>query len=269
MKSMIYTLVGAVSMLWLVPQAGACSNPNGILNGTYGWEGGALGAAGNNQGPKIGAFVPFVHLGQFTFDGSGNFTGAHDTNFGGGLLPHVDSGTYSVNSDCATGTISFSSGAGIVLSIVITSGGKEIKFVDANDGIVETGSLLSMAASCSASILSGNSYGYSTDGLVAAGNGNSFPRVGGFVPFAHGGQISFGADGSISGLDNASFGGVLFPAQSVAGTYVVNSDCTGTTSMTIADADSSWHFVIVQGADQIIFIATPSGEVWAGTLTKE
>ena len=141
MKSMIYTVIEAVIMLWLVPQASACSNPNGILNGTYGWEGHALGAAGNTQGPKIGAFLPFVHFGHFNFDGNGNFSGAHDTNFGGGLLPHVDSGTYSVNSDCTTGIISFTTGAGIKLSIVITSGGQEIKLVGAHTGIVESGTL--------------------------------------------------------------------------------------------------------------------------------
>ena len=268
--SIVCTIIGvALLFVGLSPRAsGTCTNPNSILHATYGWEGHALGAAGNTQGAKIDAFVPFVHFGHFTFDGNGNFTGAHDTNFGGGLLPHVDSGTYSVNSDCTTGTISFASGAGIRLSIVITSGGQEIKFVGANTGIVESGSLRLMAASCSASILSGNSYGYTTDGLVATGGSNSFPRVGGFVPFAHGGRISFGVDGTISGVDNSSFGGVLMPGQPVSGTYSVNSDCTGTTTMTIGGVDNSWHFVILQGADQIIFVATPTGYVWAGTITK-
>ena len=62
---------------------------------------------------------------------------------------------------------------------------------------------------------------------------------------------------------------VALPDQPINGTYSVNSDCTGTTSMTIAGIDSSWHFVILQGAEQIIFIATPSGYVWAGTLSLE
>jgi len=189
--------------------------------------------------------------------------------FGGGLLPHVDSGTYSVNSDCTTGTISFATGVGLKMSIVITSGGQEVKYLGANTGNINSGTLRLMAASCSASILSGNSYGYSTDGLVGAGGSNSFPRVGGFVPFANAGQISFNADGSVSGVNNANFGGVVMPGQAVAGTYSVRSDCTGTATMTIAGVDNSWHFVILQGADEIIFIATPSGYVWAGTLTKD
>ena len=58
---------------------GACTNPNSILNATYGWEGHALGAAGNTKAPKIGDFVPSVQVGHLTFDGNGHFSGAHDT----------------------------------------------------------------------------------------------------------------------------------------------------------------------------------------------
>ena len=269
--SIVCTLVAVVFLfVGLAPRAsGTCANPNSILNATYGWEGHALGANGNTHAPKIGDFGPFVQVGHLTFDGNGNFSGAHDTMAGAGLLPHVDSGTYSVNSDCTTGTISFATGIGFTMSIVITSGGQEIKYVSATTGGVNSGTLRLMAAApCSASTLSGRSYGYASHGLIAAGNGNGFPRIGGFVPFADAGQISFGADGSVSGVDNVNFGGVVIPGQPVAGTYSVTSDCTGTTTMTIAGVDNSWHFVILQGADQIIFVATPNGSVWAGTLTK-
>jgi hypothetical protein len=270
--SIVCTVVGVLFLfVGLPPQAkSACTNPNSILNGTYGWlaEDGLV-AQGNSTSPKIGDFVPLVQVGNKTFDGNGNFSGAHDTNAGGLLIPHVDSGTYSVNSDCITGTISFSTGVAFTANIVITSGGQEIKFVSATTGGVNSGTLRLMAAApCSASTLSGNSYGYASHGLVAAGNGNGFPRVGGFVPFADAGQISFQADGSVSGVDNANLGGVVVPGQPIAGTYSVNSDCTGATTMTIAGQDESWHFVILQDAEQVIFIGTPSGLVWSGTLTK-
>jgi hypothetical protein len=186
------------------------------------------------------------------------------------LIPHVDSGTYSVNSDCTQGSIAFATGVGLTLSFEITSGGRELKFVSATTGGVDFGTLRPVAAlPCSASTLSGTSYGYSSHGLVAAGKGNGFPRVGGFVPFTDAGQISFATDGSVSGTDSENLGGVVLPGQPIAGTYTVNSDCTGTTTMTIAGVDSSWHFVILQGSNQVLFIATPSGDVWAGTLTKE
>jgi hypothetical protein len=206
-----------------------------------------------------------VQNGHLIFDGNGNVSGGHDTSLGGVLIPHVDSGTYGVNSDCITGTISLSNG--FTMSIVITSGGQEIKYFSATTGGVNSGTLRLMAVSCSAGILSGNSYGYATQGLVGAGNG--FPRVGGFVPFAKAGQISFNANGTVSGIDNVNLGGVVIPGRPVAGTYTVNSDCTGTTTMTIAGFNHSWNLVILQGIDQVIFVAIPSGFVWAGTLTKD
>lgn len=268
--SIVCTLVAVVFLFGLAPRASAtCTNPNSILNATYGWEGQALGAAGNTNSPKVGGFAPFVQAGFITFDGNGNFSGAHDTNGGSGVLPHHDLGTYSVNSDCTTGTVSFTTGVGFNMSIVITNGGQEIKYVGQNTGNINSGTLRLMASSCSTSILGGHSYGYTTAGFVTSGNGNGSPGVGGFVPFAHAGQISFGADGSISGVDNASFGGVLMPGQPIIGTYSVNSDCTGMTTMTIAGADSSWHFVILQDAGQVIFVALPTGYIWAGTLTEE
>jgi hypothetical protein len=268
--SIIYIVVGALIMFGLVPQAkSACTSPNSILNGTYGWQGEALTTSGNSPNPKIGDYVPLVQNGHLTFDGNGNFSGAHDTNLGGELIPHVDSGTYSVNSDCITGTITFATGVGFTMSFVITSGGQEIKYVSATTGGVNFGTLRPVGAPCTAGTLSGNSYGYSSHGLIASGKGNGFPRVGGFVPFSDAGQILFAADGSISGTDNQNLGGVVIPGQTIAGTYTVNSDCTGSTTMTIAGVDQSWHFVILQGADQIIFLATPSGVVWGGTLTKE
>jgi hypothetical protein len=271
-QSTICAVVGVVLLLaGLPPRAhSSCSNPNSILNATYGWLAEGMLAAGNTKAPKIGDFIPLVQVGYITFDGNGNFSGAHDTSLGGDLIPHVDSGTYSVNSDCTTGTISFATGIGFTVSIVITSGGQEIKFVSATTGGVTPGTLrLAAVAPCSASTLSGKSYGYAAHGLVGAGSGNSFPRVDGFVPFADAGQISFGADGSVSGVDNVNFGGVVVSGQPVAGTYSVNSDCTGSITMTIGGVDNSWHFVILQGADQTIFVSATSGFVWGGTLTKD
>jgi len=268
MKSIIWTVAGAALLLvGLPPRAhSACPNPNSILNSTYGWLAEGMIAGDNSKAPKVGDFVPLVQVGHLAFDGNGNVSGAHDTSLGGQLIPHFDSGTYTVNSDCTTGTIALANG--FTMNIVITSGGQEIKFVSATNGGVTPGTLRLMGTSCSASTLGGNSYGYASDGLVTPGNGNGFPRVGGYVPFADAGQIWFGVDGSISGVDNANFGGVVTPGQPITGTYSVNPDCTGTTTMAIAGVDSSWHFVILQSANQIIFVSTASGFVWGGTLTK-
>jgi hypothetical protein len=266
--STICTLV-AVAFLFagLAPGAsGTCTNPNSLLNATYGWQSGdSLIAKGNTSTPQVGDFVPLVQVGHLTFDGNGNVSGAHDTSLGGVLIPHVDSGTYNINSDCTTGTISLSNG--FTMSIAITGGGDEIKYVSATTGGVNSGTLRLMDTSCSSDTLSNKSYSYAAHGLLAPG-AKGLPRVGGFVPFSDAGQISFKGDGSVSGMDNVNLGGVVISGRAVAGSYTVNSNCTGNTTMTIGGVDQSWHFVILQGVDQVIFVAIPSGLVWAGILSS-
>jgi len=240
-----------------------CSDPNSILNSTYGWQLEGRFEAGVSANA---ADAPLVSVGYFTFDGNGNFSGAHDTNLAGRLVPHSDFGTYTVNPDCTTGTISRTSGAGFIMAIVIVGSGEEIKFVGVNG--VAYGTLRRMAAApCSASTLAGKSYGYATHGLMGSGAPDAFPRIGGFVPFTNAGLISFQSDGNVSGMDNLNLGGVFMPGQSIAGTYSVNPDCTGTTTLTIGGVGHSWNFVILEGGEEVFFIATPSGLVWAGTLT--
>jgi len=272
MKRSIMSAVVAVLLIILgLPRQAmsACANPNGTLNTTYGWlsDEGLLGGS-NGKTPKIGDFVPFAQFGSLTFDGNGNVSGSHDTNLGGLLIPHVDSGTYNVNSDCATGTI-FLTSNGFMMSFVITSGGQEIKYVSATTGGVNSGALRLVATTpCSVSTLSGYSYGYAAHGLVIAGNGNGYGRVGGYYPFADAGQISFQADGSLSGIDNVNFGGVVTPGLPIVGTYTVNVDCTGSTTMTVGGVDQSLYFVVLQSANQVMFGATPNGLIWSGTMTK-
>jgi hypothetical protein len=276
-RIIVFAAIAGVALLFGPAPRKARASCDNILNGTYGWEiEEGLIAAGNSPEPQIGDFHPFATTGHFTFDGSGNFSGAHDTDFAGGVLHFShDAGTYDVNSDCTTGTISILN-EGVTLSIVITSAGQEVKFTSATPGRVFSGTLRLAASSCSAATLSGSSYGYATHGLeltsvAEVGLPAGFPRIGGFVPFSNTGQISFNADGSVSGVDNVNLGGVFSPGLLIAagGTYSVNPDCTGTTTMTIAGNTRRWNFVILQGADQVIFVSTIRGFVSSGALTKQ
>jgi len=74
MKPSILCTVVAVAFLFvgLAPGAsGSCTNPNSILNATYGWQSEGLLADGNTQTPKVGDFIPSVQVGHLTFDGKG------------------------------------------------------------------------------------------------------------------------------------------------------------------------------------------------------
>jgi hypothetical protein len=268
-------VVAGFALLFGPAQPKAQANCNSILNGTYGWEiEEGLIATSNTPDPKVGDYHPFATTGHFTFDGAGNFTGAHDTDYAGGHIHFgADAGTYNVNSDCATGTLTIAN-EGVTFNIVITSAGQEVKLTSSTTGRVFSGTLRVAASSCSAATLSGNSYGYASHGLelssdVEAGFPAGFPRIGDFVPFSDAGEISFNADGSVSGTDNENLGGVFSSGLPIAGTYSVNADCTGTITMTIAGNNRRWNFVILQGADELIFVNTIPGFVWSGTLTKQ
>ena len=262
-------LAGAVVLVLAIPFGASanCADPNGILNATYGWQ---LEALSNPQGsPGVNAqdYAPLLAVGYFTFDGNGSFTGAHDTNWAGRWIPHTDFGTYNVNSDCQTGTISRTSGIGFTMNIVILGGGKEIRFVGADANVAYGTARLMAATPCSTATVAGQSYAFATRGLIGSGAADSFPRASGFVPFADAGYLSFHADGTASGIEDLNLGGMFLPGQPVNGTYTVNPDCTGTVNMTIHGAGHSWNFVILQGAEHVFFIDTSSGSVWAGTLS--
>src|SRR5579872_6505486 len=232
--SKIYELAAAfVVLVGLAPLAAAsCPNPNAVLNGTYGRLVEGLSGSGVAPAPHVTAdFIPLVQVGFVTFDGNGNISGEHDSSLGGTLFPHNESGTYSVNSDCATGTLSFDNKS-TSINFVITNGGAEIKLVYTQPGAVAPGTLRAMGtAACSAATLSGKTFGYAAHGLIGNGSSSSFPRSDGFFPFADSGSISFQNDGSLSGAENANIGGVLALNRPIVGTYSVNANCTGATTM--------------------------------------
>src|SRR6266568_4239011 len=105
----ILAVIGAFHLLLGLPLSKAqssCPRIDSTLNATYGWlvEEGLI-AQSAKSGLTVGDFVPFGTAGYFTFDGSGNVSGTHHTNFGGVFFERPDTGTYSVNLDC-TGSIS-------------------------------------------------------------------------------------------------------------------------------------------------------------------
>lgn len=262
-------LAGALLLMLVIPfgASAACADPNGTLNGTYGFKVDALYNPQNSPGIKAQDYLSVLQVGYFTFDGNGSFTGAHDTNLGGRSIPHSDFGTYSVNSDCETGTIHYTSGARATDNIVILGGGEEIRLVGTDSTGVAIGTARLMTATgCSTDTIAGQSYAFATRGLIGSGTADSFPRASGFAPFADAGSLSFGADGTVSGTEDLNLGGMFMPGLPVAGSYTVNENCTGTVDLTIRGVVHSWNLVILDGAEDILFIDSATGWVWAGTL---
>jgi hypothetical protein len=80
---------------------------------------------------------------------------------------------------------------------------------------------------CSLAAVAGN-YGFTLNGTLLLSGG---------VPAGAIGRATLGADGSVSGTEARNVGG-SFANETFTGTFAVNSDCTGTTTIQFFDAES-------------------------------
>jgi hypothetical protein len=115
---------------------------------------------------------------------------------------------------------------------------------------------------CSLDTLRG-SFGVSTTGFIVA-----FGPVG---PVAEAGVITFDGNGGVSQTTTVSINGVIVPNRTSSGSYVVNSDCTGSLSVQLpppAGASTS-SFVIVDHRKELRLINTGNGRVLAGNAKRQ
>ena len=84
--------------------------------------------------------IPIVSVGLVNFDGAGSLSGAVTTSFGGFIGTDSITGSYTVEANC-TGSFSvtFSNGFTISHNLVIVDEGKEIDFIQTDQGTVTTG----------------------------------------------------------------------------------------------------------------------------------
>jgi hypothetical protein len=95
-------------------------------------------------------------------------------------------------------------------------------------------------------------------GLVLTGT------IVGVGPFSQVGIVNFDGAGHISAKETTSFVGAIIPRHPAFGTYTVNSDCTGSSSIGGHTAD----FVIVDGGDEQQLLVTDPGAVITGSFKK-
>jgi hypothetical protein len=246
-----------------------CSNSS--LRGNYGFQ---------IRGTIVG-FGPIVGVALLTFDGAGNFTQTDDVSVNGfpPVVNRPGSGTYSVNADC-TGTQTLNSGGQVVHTtfvvaanrnevfdevtdpnLVITGIGKRVDSADDNENEDDDFSPLA----CSLHTIKG-SYGISTTGsILAAGPVGLVADVG---------AITFDGNGGASQTTTVSLNGMILPNRSsLAGSYTVNSDCTGELSITLPSPThpipSNSRFVVVEGGNQLLLINTGFGRALAGVATRQ
>jgi hypothetical protein len=110
---------------------------------------------------------------------------------------------------------------------------------------------------CSVATLSGT-YVYASDGVQIRGEDR--------VPFANAGVDVYEGAGKIEGVFSVSFNGQIAQNLTLAGTYTVNADCTGTWTTTDSTA-TVVHFdlFIAPDGSHLTFAATDPGIVSAGS----
>jgi hypothetical protein len=127
-------------------------------------------------------------------------------------------------------------------------------------------------AACTAATIA-NTYGFHFDGFAGPGAPTAL-KVSAFVPAAGIGEVTFtptsDTEGTISGSQSLSFGGLQFQTT-FTGTYTVNvPKCTGSLSAMFPDGGNpTQDFVIVHGGEEIFFLQTNPGAVSASVGKKE
>jgi hypothetical protein len=117
-------------------------------------------------------------------------------------------------------------------------------------------------AGCDATILNG-AYGYLFSGPIFdnAGNLNFFSVAGRFLPDGQGG---------LSGKDTFSFDGSIVRGRTYTGTYTVNSDCTGSLTLTDpANGTINADFVITNNANELQLVASDNGTNITGSAKRQ
>ncbi len=87
--------------------------------------------------------LAILSVGTFEQDSAGNITGSDTASFGGQIIPRTYTGTVTVQADCtATVKLTVQTGTpGLVANLkgVIVDGGKEIHFIQADNGTIVGG----------------------------------------------------------------------------------------------------------------------------------
>jgi hypothetical protein len=110
--------------------------------------------------------------------------------------------------------------------------------------------LVHAQSGCSNATLSGN-YGLTFQGFdIVRGGMNS-------VPFAGAGVLGFDGGGNVSISLTTALNGQISPVDTSAGTYTVNSDCTGALSLTTGNAaGETLYLVIVSSGREVLGMST-------------
>jgi hypothetical protein len=248
MKSsqLFVALLVAGLVMSALPSSASCSNAT--LNGGYGF----LITGANSSGPA-------AIVGLLTANGKGALTGSETISVDGVITSSVAlTGTYSVKSTCTgSATITPTGFPTAKYNITVVSSGKQIDMVDSDSGVTEYGYALALGKStCTAAAING-AFGFQGGGVTSS-----------LAPIAFSGQAILDGVSVVTGTETYTEDGTV-SNEPLSGTYTVNSNCTGTITLTFTHSTSTINFVIVDGDQSALEISTNSGNIVTTTAAKQ
>ena len=119
-------------------------------------------------------------------------------------------------------------------------------------------------AQCTNATLTGN---YA---MIWSGFTTKKAPMGNEVPWAGVGVVTFDGAGNVSAGYTTAINGAIYTAQTGAGTYTVNSDCTGSFAITSGDAaGTTANLVILGGGVEVFGVVTQPANTLSFDLKKQ
>jgi len=239
---------------------GGCStNPLAALGGT--WSFSIHGFA-----PQ---FLPFASAGSFTASinaaGRGILTITNTSSWFGGITrQEVDAGTFQINSDCMSGTLTFNlSSKPLTFDFWFSADGKTLRLVSTTNGYDLRGIATPGGLACPADPLASLSgrWIFSSEGF------SPFPQA-----FAAAGQFvaSIGPKGPVLAITSTSDLGFSVTRQEVdAGSYQIYPGCgSGTLTFNLSSHPLVFDFWFTNNGTSMYLISTTSGSVVWGSANQ-
>jgi hypothetical protein len=225
----------------------ACSNAS--VKGVYG-----ITSVGLN-----GSLQPASSVDQITVDGAGNITGSSTKSIDGSIVTFTFTGVYSIAANC-TGSATFTNQDGEIEhdNIFLNNGNTGAFLIQTDSNHVQSSIAVAQGTATCTNLGVKRAYSFEATGTVI-----------GVGQVAVGGRLTLNGTGSIIGTETLSLDGVIHSSVPVSGTYQINSDCTGSATITPKGLTPTNLSLLVVNADkEIMAIETDSNTIVTGTFQQ-
>jgi hypothetical protein len=245
--SLVLSMLAAV--VAAIPAASAATCSNASIKGVYG-----IVSSGLN-----GSLEPAAGITQITADGAGNATGAATKSIDGTIVTYTVTGKYSIAKNC-TGTATWTNQANQVEddNLILNNGNLGAFLIQTDANHVQSSVAVAQGTATCTDAGVEHSYSMELTGIVT-----SIGQV------AYAGQLILNGKGKITGTATLSLFGDIINAVPITGTYIINSDCTGTAKFTPKGSSAiNLALLVVDGDNEMLAVETDANTIVSGTLQE-